>query len=318
MSSYGYHVIASSAAAVVARVCTHPCRIILNSFSENKVYTNFVVSVDTLKTRLQVANEPIHLRTLPETYAKFIRTNSIASLYRGLPVSLIFSVPALSIYLSCYDFTSVYLDKSSSFSRNHSGNHLLSGFVAEVFAGLAFTPMEVMKNQLQTTKRSESTVSLASRIWHAEGLQGFFRGYLLSLAVFVPYTMTYFAVYEKLKAYVARHYLPSLSNSPIKSDILVSQLPFEAYMASSTLACIIGITISTPLDIVKTRWQVSFSEQGTAYKGGPVYIIKQMWQQGGYRAFTRGMLTRICWGIPSTAISMTIYESIKDWYASEL
>ncbi|KAI9284076.1 mitochondrial carrier domain-containing protein [Umbelopsis sp. AD052] len=294
MSSYGYHLIASSAAAVVARVCTHP--------------------LDTIKTRLQVANEPIHFRALPETYAKIIRTSSLASLYRGLPVALVFSVPALSIYLSCYDFSSLYLDKNTSISRDYTPNHLLSGLVAEVFAGLAFTPMEVLKNQLQTTRRSVSTNALALKIWREEGLSGFFRGYLMGLAVFVPYTMTYFAVYEKLKSYMAdgTQQLPGKS-----SDTLVSQLPFMTYVACSSIACAIGITISTPLDIVKTRWQVSSTEEGTSYKRGPMHIIQDMWKQGGSRAFTRGLFTRICWGIPSTAISMTIYESIKDWYASE-
>jgi Mitochondrial carrier protein len=270
--------------------------------------------VDTIKTRLQVANEPIHFRALPETYAKIIRTSSLASLYRGLPVALVFSVPALSIYLSCYDFSSLYLDRNTSISRDNSSNHLLSGLVAEVFAGLAFTPMEVLKNQLQTSRRSASTNALALKIWREEGLGGFYRGYLMGLAVFVPYTMTYFAVYEKLKAYMTdgAQQIPSKS-----TNTLVSQLPFMTYVACSSIACAIGITISTPLDIVKTRWQISSSEEGTFYKRGPMHIIQDMWRQGGSRAFTRGLLTRICWGIPSTAISMTIYESIKDWYASE-
>jgi len=255
---------------------------------------------------------------LSETYAKIIRTNSIASLYRGLPVALVFSVPALSIYLSCYDLSSIYLDRNTAISRDYSLNYLLSGFVAEVFAGLAFTPMEVMKNQLQTARHSESTMSLASRIWREERLAGFYRGYLVSLAVFVPYTMTYFAVYEKLKSYLAEHVLSTNAMTVVKTDALVSQLPFMAYVACSSVACAIGIMISTPLDIVKTRWQISSTEEGSSYKRGPIHIIRQMWQQGGYRAFSRGLFTRICWGIPSTAISMTIYESMKDWYVDEL
>ncbi|GAB5590208.1 hypothetical protein Unana1_05108 [Umbelopsis nana] len=161
-------------------------------------------------------------------------------------------------------------------------------------------------------------MSLASRIWREERLAGFYRGYLVSLAVFVPYTMTYFAVYEKLKSYLAEHVLSTNAMTVIKTDALVSQLPFMAYVACSSVACAIGIMISTPLDIVKTRWQISSTEEGSSYKRGPIHIVRQMWQQGGYRAFSRGLFTRICWGIPSTAISMTIYESMKDWYVDEL
>jgi solute carrier family 25 S-adenosylmethionine transporter 26 len=61
------------------------------------------------------------------------------------------------------------------------------------------TPMEVIKNKLQvgagaeglTTKATSSlsTMGLVRDIFKKDGIPGFFRGYWISLGVFVPYTV---------------------------------------------------------------------------------------------------------------------------------
>ncbi|KAF7724686.1 hypothetical protein EC973_000794 [Apophysomyces ossiformis] len=160
--------------------------------------------------------------------------------------------------------------------------------------------MEVMKNRLQslqheTNARSSSSTSqswLVRSIWQEEGLRGFFRGYGMGLLVFVPHTMAYFAVYEQLKK---------------RLDQAPSML---TYAASASGAGIVAIFISTPLDIIKTRWQVSAEEP--AFRKGPITIARQMWtKEGGPRAFSRGLGARIVWGIPTTVLSMTIFELLK-------
>ncbi|KAI9316725.1 mitochondrial carrier domain-containing protein [Dichotomocladium elegans] len=270
-----YYLFASSVAALIARVCTHP--------------------IDTIKTRLQIRNSSDHGGSQVSV------VGTIRSLYRGLPVTLLFSVPALSVYLTCYETTKASLhSRGGFFSQDGVLNHLISGCAAEVAAGTLFTPMEVMKNRLQT-QRSHTAMSMAGHIWQTEGIPGFFRGYWMGLAVFVPHTMTYFAVYEQCKMIID-----------------AAQLPLTAYLLCSSIASTFGIMLSTPLDIVKTRWQVSAAEQGIAFRQGPVAIIKHMWQQEGrWRAFTRGLGARIAWGIPTTAISMTVFELLKDWRANK-
>lgn len=237
-----------------------------------------------------------------------MRTCTLRSLYRGLSITLLFSVPALSVYLTCYETTKASLGRPDAV-----WNHLISGCVAEVAAGTLFTPMEVMKNQLQTGSHAMEGFNLAKRIWRTEGLPGFFRGYWMGLAVFVPHTMAYFAMYEECK-----RQFRLLSSSTTEEEETVGGLPWSAYMACSSVASTVGIVVSTPLDIVKTRWQISASEQGVAFRKGPVAITRQMWkQEGQWRAFTRGLGARIAWGIPTTAISMTVFEALKDWRAAQ-
>lgn len=193
--------------------------------------------------------------------------------------------------------------------------------------------MEVMKNRLQTESmiyrldgtlaaaRHEMTATktavLARNIWAEEGLRGFFKGYFLALAVFVPYTMTYFSVYEQLKVVAQRRQSPdNLTTNPLSPSPPSTPLSFQSYLICSAIACTLAASLSNVLDVVKTRWQISTSQAGgleREYRTSPREIIRRMWrEEGGWRAFTRGMGARVAWAVPATTISMTCFEVLKD------
>ncbi|ORZ17292.1 mitochondrial carrier domain-containing protein [Absidia repens] len=348
----GYTVFASSIAAISARLCTHP--------------------IDTIKTRLQANNQP---RTPGQSYGQWLTfiitqgntTHSSAAwkvprqLYSGLSVTLLFSVPALSVYLSCYEASKRYLDQHNLAAHDKLANHMLSGGAAEIMAGTLFTPMEVLKNQLQTTTsasaktimnheppshhvRSTNTATawpLAKKIFRQEGLAGFYRGYWMGLVVFLPHTMIYFATYEHLKSLlssnnndnnnnnnnnqpfsstsaattnVSSFSSSSSTSSTTTTNNYASHLPWTYYLVASSTASLVSSALSAPLDIIKTRWQVSASDQGKAYRQGPWQIAKQLWLlEGRWKGLTKGLGARVIWAIPTTAISMTVFEIVKDY-----
>lgn len=225
-------------------------------------------------------------------------------LYSGLSVTLLFSVPALSVYLSTYESTKRYLDHHDLAGHDKLVNHMLSGATAEIFAGTLFTPMEVLKNQLQTSPTRMTAYPLAQHIYHKEGLSGFYRGYWMGLVVFLPHTMIYFAAYE--------HFKSILGNG--RGNRYASHLPWGYYLVASSAASLISSAVSAPLDIIKTRWQVSASEQGKSYRQGPWQIAKHLWvKEGQWKGLTKGLAARVVWAIPTTAISMTVFELVKDY-----
>ncbi|KAI8969169.1 mitochondrial carrier domain-containing protein [Mycotypha africana] len=303
-----YYLVASSVAALIARFITYP--------------------LDTIKTRVQTRTKKHHTEyipvptttAVPVTDSSTIRWQSFRSLFDGIGITLLFSVPALTVYLTCYEFIKTWLDSQygvtsvSWLQRDSLLNHAISGCFAELSAGIFFTPMEVIKSQLQmlsavntnhhhyssfdnsphsnSYRRRVTTLSLAKTIAVTEGLVGFYRGYWITIAVFLPHSVTYFIVYEKLKFIF-------WSNPEDQT--------FAVYILCSAIAAAMGVLISTPLDIIKTRWQVSSQEQ--SYQGGPFQIAKQLYQlEGGWKAFTQGMGVRILWGIPATTINMSIFE----------
>ena len=241
--------------------------------------------VDTIKTRLQTRHDYTPISDVPPKEPS--KLESIVSLYRGIGITLLFSVPALTLYLTTYEWAKTWLDLTPLLT------HALAGVLAELAAGLFFTPMEVIKSQLQMDPiHTTTTLSLAKSIARQEGPLGFYKGYWITIAVFLPHTVTYFVVYEQLK-----------------SCWSTEQQTFWVFLMCSAIASALGITLSTPLDIVKTRWQVSARD--VSYRGGPWMIIQHMWhEEGQWRAFTKGMLVRIAWGIPVTTINMAVFEQL--------
>ncbi|OAQ24210.1 mitochondrial carrier [Linnemannia elongata AG-77] len=328
------NLLASSTAALASRLCTHP--------------------LDTVKTRIQVSNSP-HQGLIP-TFVELVRTRAV---YRGLPIALALSVPGLSVYLTTYDLAKDRLSRQfEGFGTDTVQNHMMSGMIAEVFSGLFWTPMEILKSKQQVENMSSgmysstaatgaagksassptasnvssstlpsasssttsmipkytSTANLARQIYQHEGFLGFYRGYFITLGVFVPYSMIYFAAYEQLKDMAWRKLHSSKQD---KRNRLVGPdaqeehvLPFFAIMGCAAVACGIAAGISNIVDVVKTRWQTSILST-TEDTSSTKRIATQLFRQGGFASFTRGMGARIMWMVPSVTISMSTFEWLK-------
>lgn len=243
--------------------------------------------MDTIKTRLQTKHvyyPPILQDDYKPASGIFLK---LKSLYKGIGITLLFSVPALTLYLTTYEWVKTWL------LLDPLVTHAIAGCFAELAAGLFFTPMEVIKSQLQIDQLATNTTwSLTKYIARNEGLIGFYRGYWITIAVFLPHTVVYFVTYEQLKMLWS-----------------IEDQTFLVFLGCSAVASTFGIIVSTPLDIIKTRWQVS--TQDVAFQVGPLQIAKKMWiEEGQWKAFTQGMLVRIAWGIPVTTINMAVFEQL--------
>ncbi|KAG0258876.1 hypothetical protein BG011_003012 [Mortierella polycephala] len=318
------NLLASSAAALCSRLCTHP--------------------FDTLKTRIQVSNTP---QSLLPTFLDLVRNGG---LYRGLPIALALSAPGLSVYLTVYDLSKDAISRHfPHFGSDTVTNHMASGIVAEVTSGLFWTPMEVLKSKQQvesmplsqpsssssasaTGRKTVSggprpsssqhaqtnisrtvaaaptrTLDLVRRIYRQEGFLGFYRGYFITLGVFVPYSMIYFATYEQLKEMARKE---RYCAAPNRIHAHEDTLPFLTIVACASVACGVAAGVSNMVDVVKTRWQTSVLS--TAKETSSTRMIaSSLFRQGGLASFTRGMGARVLWMIPSVTISMSMFEWFK-------
>ncbi|KAI7892200.1 mitochondrial carrier domain-containing protein [Mucor mucedo] len=273
----GYSLFASSTAGLVTRVMTHP--------------------LDTIKIRLQSSTTGSNNLSGLQKVIFPTGGQNLGGLYRGLPVALIFSVPALTVYLTSYEAAKGLLH-DHGIARDAVMSHLTSACLAEVAACLLFTPMEVLKNRLQTYKGQMGNQKLIGTIFRQEGIRGFYKGYGMGLAVFVPHSMVYFVTYEKMKGW--------WMSKDEKNHA------WWLYMICSGVAGVTAISISTPLDIIKTRWQISAAENGQAFRSGPWHIAKQIFLHEGKTTLLRSFGATVAWGLPTTAISMTVFEMLKD------
>ncbi|KAI8902338.1 mitochondrial carrier domain-containing protein [Globomyces pollinis-pini] len=249
---------ASALASLIARLVVHP--------------------IDTLKTIIQNGNSASSIAKTP------------LGLYQGVGVTVLFSVPAMTIYLATYDNV-----KSRFVDRNIDSvwSHGVSAASAEALAGILFTPMEVVKQKLQVNIKA-STFSIIADVFKQNGLLGFYRGYFLTECVFVPYTVTYFVTYEKLKKYC---------QSGVESTQQNATIPLHMYLTCSSIAATLGGIVTNPLDIIKTRVQITGKSA--------LSVTKQLWNEGGWKSFTRGLGIRTAWIVPNMSITITLFEYLK-------
>ncbi|KAJ9072496.1 hypothetical protein DSO57_1026956 [Entomophthora muscae] len=274
--------LASSLAALVSRSIMHP--------------------MDTIRLRLQLgpgANETKQLSVVQQFNARTLNFRHISSLYSGYSVAVGFTIPGLAVFLTSYDLTKSAISHYTPFKTDHTLNHCASGFVAQGLAGLVFNPMEVVKGYLQTQKAAPLRHIVGS-IFRNQGITGFFRGYWLSVAVFGPHNVIYFATYEKIKALLSREREP---------------LALQHFIFASSTATLLGATLTHPIDVVRARYQIHSTSRSMNPTSLPHLTVQQMmgqmWKQGGIKPFSGGLFCRVAYLVPSTALSMTMFESFK-------
>lgn len=99
-------------------------------------------------------------------------------------------------------------------------------------------PTEVIKQRMQT-KQFASTSAAVKHVLRTEGILGFYRGFLSTVAREIPFTCIQFPLYEYFKkAYAMR------KGRQIE--------PYEAALWGS-VAGGIAAALTTPLDVCKTR-----------------------------------------------------------------
>lgn len=135
-----------------------------------------------------------------------------------------------------------------------------------------------------------------------------------------PYISLFWLSYESLKERFIPGYEPYANTSsspsspkpspPPEPDLGPWSIPITLrYTLCSVAAVTMSACVTSPIDLIQARWQTSAGRAKDGVKG----IVRDLWRQGGVRAFGRGLPIRILYAIPSNGISMTTYESLKRW-----
>ncbi|KAF9142215.1 hypothetical protein BGX30_003146 [Mortierella sp. GBA39] len=214
----------SAAAAFCARLCVHP----LDHFKASLHHFNQPLQQQGLRPRLAHLLTTIrhHLHTLHlhsssqqqhkshhhTTFREQLKL--YRKLYHGAPLALIINVPALAFFLSTYDATKhfiAYLSSSSHlnlahFQLHHFETHLISGLMAKVAGTILWAPqakLSGMHGSHHGQLSLQEALQLVKKVVASEGngVWSLWSGYRTTLKSLLPYTMLYFATYEKLKQF---------------------------------------------------------------------------------------------------------------------
>ncbi len=249
---------------------------------------------DTLKT-IQQANKG-SLGMVAAAH-DLVARKGVSALYTGLGVTLVGSIPAVSIYFGVYQaakraalqalppglgWTLLGVAASAAFGNT----------VASVFR----VPYEVVKQRLQAGMYATTREALRTMYRDEGGVLAFFgqSGVASQIMRDVPYAIVTLLTYESLRR----------ARAELRKDGSTST-PFEDSMIGA-FAGGVGSLISNPMDVVKTRVMT----QPALYPGVRATVAK-LWAEEGAAAFFKGTAPRLLHKVPANAIFFATYEIFR-------
>ncbi|ORX63423.1 mitochondrial carrier [Linderina pennispora] len=213
---------------------------------------------------------------LPRLQAKggFLASGGFRGIYAGLSSAVIGSSPGAAMFFLTYEKVKAMAERRAV--------HMFAASAGEVAACMVRVPTEVIKQRLQT-KHHPSLGKAVRGTYHAEGILGFYRGYLTTVVREIPFTCIQFPIYEYMKAAVCG----SISGG------------FAA-------------AVTTPLDVVKTRVMLSMKgmEAHMQYSGIGNTLVR-IAREEGFRALFSGVVPGTIWISIGGFVFLGSYEKVK-------
>jgi hypothetical protein len=173
-------------------------------------------------------------------------------------------------------------------------NPFIGGAIAGVSGSLIGCPMHVLKAQMQATTKTEinNTFSLVKKIYHREGIKGFYRGVGINTFKDLIFGGFYLGTYTNLKS--------------IYSDLIFKKSQIElgdhqnkiCHFLSGGTAAILTWGTFIPLDHFETAVQT---------KRGYKYVFEKI-RDRGFFVLWKGVTPILLRIFPVSAVSMTAYE----------
>ncbi|KLO18028.1 mitochondrial carrier [Schizopora paradoxa] len=163
-----------------------------------------IYPVETLKTQL--------MSTTGETKREFIPTckrlwalGGLRAYYRGLTIGLIGVFPYAAIDMSTFEALKLAYLRSSGKEEPGVFHTLIFGSVSGSIGATSVYPLNLVRTRLQASgssghpQRYTGMRDVVQRTWAHEGIKGFYRGLLPTLAKVIPSVSISYVVYEQAK-----------------------------------------------------------------------------------------------------------------------
>jgi len=252
---------------------------------------------DTVKT-LQQANKGS--LGMVEAARDLVARRGVRSLYTGLGVTLVGSIPAVSIYFGVYQAVKKALLQAlpPTLGWTLLGVAASAG-VGNTVASFFRVPYEVVKQRLQAGMYSSTGEALRTMYRTEGGLGAFFgsSGVASQIMRDVPYAIVTLLTYESLRR--------ARAAARRKAGGGEASTPFEDSMMGA-FAGGVGSLISNPMDVVKTRVMTQPGLYPTVWSA-----VSKLWAEEGAAAFFKGTAPRLLHKVPANAIFFATYEILR-------
>uniref|UniRef100_W5ND07 Solute carrier family 25 member 44a n=2 Tax=Lepisosteus oculatus TaxID=7918 RepID=W5ND07_LEPOC len=262
-----------------------------------------------IRTRLQVQKgKSLYGGTL-DAFLKILRAEGVRGLYRGFLVNT-FTLISGQGYITTYELARKYI---SAYSENNALKSLVAGGSASLVAQSITVPIDIVSQHLMMQGQGGhmgrfqiqpknvlaakhkwmfgQTRDIIVQIFAADGVRGFYRGYVASLLTYIPNSAVWWPFYH--------FYAEQLSKwAPSECPHLLLQA------MAGPLAAATASTVTNPMDVVRARVQV----EG---KSSVIETFRQLLAEEGCWGMTKGLSARIISSTPTAIVMVVGYETLK-------
>ncbi|KAG7943007.1 hypothetical protein I3843_15G017400 [Carya illinoinensis] len=256
--------------------------------------------LDTIKTKLQTKGaSQIYANTF-DAIVKTFQTKGILGFYSGVSAVIVGSTASSAVY-----FGTCELGKSILGGFDRYPSVLIpptAGAMGNIVSSAIMVPKELITQRMQAGAKGRSWEVLL-RILEKDGVLGLYAGYSATLVRNLPAGVLSYSSFEYLKAAVLR----STSETHLE--------PIQS-VCCGALAGAISASITTPLDVVKTRLMTQLhgeaaNKVATAMYKGVTGTVKQILKEEGWVGLTRGMGPRVVHSACFSALGYFAFETAR-------
>nr|XP_019706612.2 cleavage stimulation factor subunit 50 [Elaeis guineensis] len=258
--------------------------------------------ISVIKTRMQVASKDAAQKNAFAAIRNILKVDGIPGLYRGFGTVITGAVPARIVFLTSLETTKVAsLKLVEPFKLSEPVQAAIANGIAGMAASLCsqavFVPIDVVSQRLMVQGYSgyakyNGGLDVARKILKSDGVRGLYRGFGLSVMTYSPSSAVWWASYGSSQRIIWR-----LLGHGNETETVPSQWKIMCVQATGgVVAGAVASCITTPLDTIKTRLQVSDSKQRQTAR----QVVKRLIVEDGWKGFYRGLGPRFfsmsAWG----------------------
>lgn len=271
--------------------------------------------IDTVKTKLQTRGASKLYSGPLDVVSKVIAKQGIAGLYSGVQAAFVGSIISSSVYFGTYELGKGVFTSIGNFPKSLVPP--LAAALGNITSSAILVPKEVVKQRMQAGMVGTALEVFLQTI-RSEGIGGLYAGYSAALLRNLPSNIISFSTFEYLKL------------AWLRDGEKVTLEPWQSVI-SGAAAGALSASITTPLDVVKTRLMTqarkTVSSSGlsgvraeaaaraqaiAAYTyTGVASTLNQIWLEEGVLGLTKGMAPRLFYSACFSALGFFAFETTR-------